>query len=143
MKVYEPVFRSLQAQAGQRTVWTLPFLYEGMIQKVVVKQVDGASSAFSIDIYNSKRIIAHSESSGGGEADGEYTADPEMYRVFETMNAAAGEAVRFIETTGRGYRNADGNQSSPQRKIYVEISIPDGVGPCAFDVCIGGYSDVG
>jgi len=143
MKVYERIYQDQRAGAGDRTVWTLPFFYEGMIQKVVVKQASGAPVAFSIDIYNSKNVIDRSTSSGGGDPDGDYVPDPEMYRVFDTMQASAGEVARFLDNNGRGYRNMDGSQSLPDRKIYIEITIPSGSGDLGFDVCLGGWTDVG
>lgn len=148
MKVYEKIWRSLQARVGQRTCWELPFFYEGMIQKVVCKQVGGPTTNFTLKVFNSHLPCsgATSRSSGGADPAGAYEADPDMYLVFSPFQGVAGETMTFISTAGRAYRNMDGSQSLPQRKIYVEID-PAGVGgaddDATWDLCLGGWSDVG
>jgi hypothetical protein len=141
MRNYEKTYNSLYAMGGQTTCWSLPFFCEGMIQKVIIKQVGGTPTSFTIDIFNSLRAC-EGLSSQSSEDNQNPVVDQECYRVFATINGSEGETITLIETSGRSFRNMDGNWTVPVRRIYLQVT-PQGNSECAFDVCLGGWTDVG
>lgn len=143
-RIYERRVRSLSARVGDRTVWDIGFPPEAFIQKIIVKQVGGAPANFSLEVYNHALAARQgSLSSGGADPEGDYIADPELYKVFETQYGAAGELLRITDEYGRAFRNQDGTYTAPVRKIYLVITPAGGEADATWDVSIGGFTDVG
>lgn len=143
-RIYERNIRSLRAPLGERTVWDIGFPCEAFIQKIIVKQTGGTPSDFSLEVYNLALAARQgSQSSGGADPEGEYVADPELYKVFDTQHGQAGELLKITDEYGRAFRNQDGTYTAPVRKIYLVISVPAGAGDATWDVSIGGFTDVG
>lgn len=145
MKVHKLKKNGLQARAGVRTFWVLPFPAEAEIRALVVKQNGGNPvSAFTLDIFDSKRVMEASQSSGGAEEDGNYSSDPDLHRVCDTF-AVTGSKLQRYYTDGGGipYSNEDGGSSNKERKIYLEIEIPAGTDDTTWDVAIRAVTDVG
>jgi hypothetical protein len=147
MKIYEKDFLGLQARSGHRTVWTLGFPSECEIRKVVATQTGGATAtSFTLDIFNSKKIVQSSGSSGGGDPEGSYTGSPDIYRVLsEPLQGANGRLKKIYDDGGSvSFSNKDGGSSNKERRIYLEINIPAGADDdTTWDVSLGAVTDVG
>jgi hypothetical protein len=143
MRIYEKHYRSIAATKGQSTELELGFFSEGFIKKVIIKQVgDDQLVDFTVDIYNSRKAFIASSSSGGSAPGGDYSQDPEMYRVFPTASGTSGEYLTISDEYGRAYRNHDGPLSDRKRRIYVRLT-PAGSGNATWDIALTGWSDVG
>lgn len=144
MKNYEKHWTSKAAPGGQRTVWVLPFPSEATLVKLVVKQVGGPASAFTVDIFNSEKAVARSQSSGGEDPDGDYAPDPDLYRVCPTISSdAPGKLLKWFDGSEGNYVNMDAaGATNKKRLIYVEIE-PASAGDMTFDVALGAVTDVG
>jgi hypothetical protein len=143
MRIYEKTYRSVEAPLGEATNLELGFFSEGFIKKIVVKQVGGDSlEAFTVDVFNSRKAFIAAASSGGNDLEGDYSADPESYKVFDSVSGTSGEYLLLSDEYGRAYKNQDGPLSDRKRKIYLTIT-PDGVGSATWDITLSGWSDVG
>lgn len=147
MRVYSETYRSLLCVNGERNCFVLDHPSECFIQRVIMKQSGpGTLLGATLDIYNSARICTDgSESSGGADPAGEYTAEPETYRVLPSMTAVAGESATYIEANGINYRNVDGTYVTPVQQITVQIT-PGVDGTDAnstWDLVIAGWTDIG
>ncbi len=145
MKVYKAKKNGLQALAGQRTFWELPFPAEGEIKSIVVKQNGGDPvAAFTLDVFDTKRVAQASLSSGGADEDGVYSSDPDLARVCDTFEVTGNKLRRFYHDGGGiPWSNEDGGSANKERKIYLEIEIPAGAGDTTWDVAIRAVTDVG
>ena len=84
---YTRIERNLAAVGGTRTIWRLGFPTRALIRSVRIEQTGaalGPDVTFRANLYNSKRIVGDSLSSGGADADGDYSASAYMYRMNET-----------------------------------------------------------
>ena len=143
MRIYENHYRSISAPKGEATELELGFFSEGFIKKIIVKQVgDDQLVDFTVDVYNSRKAFLGASSSGGNDPAGNYSVDPELYRVFDTANGSAGEYLTISDNYGKAYKNYDGPLSDRKRKIYLKIH-PSGSGDATWDIAISGWSDVG
>lgn len=145
MKVYEKHWNSLAARAGERTVWALPFPSEARIKKIVLVQVGGTDvTSFSLDIFNSKRVLRGSQSSGGDDPDGDYSSDPDLYRACSTFVVTGNKLKQFYHDSGGiVFSNQDGGSTNKERKVYLEIEIPAGSGDTTWDLALTAITDVG
>ena len=143
MRIYEKTYRSVSATKGEATELELGFFSEGFIKKIIVKQVGGDPMVnFTIDIFNSKKAFLDGSSSGGGDPEGDYAADPELYRVFERVTGSAGSYLVISDEYGKSFKNQDGPLSDRKRRIYLKIH-PEGTGAATWDISLSGWSDVG
>ena len=142
MNIYENHYRSVAAPNGSRTNLSLGFFSEGLIKKIVIRQVGGEYNPFSVDVYNSKKAFNADSSSGGSATGGDYAMDPESYRVFPSASGSSGEYLTISDEYGRLFKNQDGPLSDRKRKIYLSIQ-PQGSGDATWDITISGWSDVG
>lgn len=143
MRIYEKTYRSVQAPLGETTNLELGFFSEGFIKKIVVKQVGGETlEAFTLNVYNSKKAFIAAASSGGAAPEGDYSADPESYKVFDEASGTSGEYLTLIDEFGRAFKNQDGPLSDRKRRIYLAIT-PTGTGDATWDITLSGWSDVG
>lgn len=150
-KIYERHFKesadtAIDIDAGNYRCVKVPFPYECMLGKVVVKQYpageDGGTSVpFAIDIFNSEIVPE-------GEDTAAYDSEADLYRVCSRKTALAGATIAEFATEiggGHGYlsRNMDGTQTIPERYIYVVIR-PTGAGDATkWMMAIGAVSEIG
>lgn len=142
MNIYENHYRSVSAPNGARTNLSLGFFSEGLIKKIIVRQVGGEYNTFNVDVYNSKKAFNSDSSSGGSATGGDYSMDPESYKVFPSASGSSGEYLTISDEYGRLFKNQDGPLSDRKRKIYLSIQ-PQGSGEATWDITISGWSDVG
>ena len=144
MKRYERAFRSLEARGGERTYWELLWPGECILTKIIVKQVGGDNVAFTIDIFNARIAVSASVSSGGGDPEGDYAADPDNYRVCDTIDSESpGKLSKFFDYAQAEFINQDVlSHTNRKKKIYVEIE-PQGSGDKTWDVTLGCEIEVG
>lgn len=135
---YERTERHQVAPGGHRTVWEIGFPSKCLLTKLVVKQVGGVLVPFRVDLFNKRIAAVASTSSGGADPDGDYTGDPDNYRVCDTIDSdSAGKLIKFFDGSEGSYENKDGDNSAERKyKIYVEIE-PEGADDKTFDVTLG------
>lgn len=142
MNIYEKRYQSISAPNGVKTPLSLGFFSEGFIKKIIIRQVGGDNNPFVVDVYNSEKALLIGSSSGGSATLGEYSADPEIYRVFPSAAGDAGSYLTISDDYGRIFKNQDGPLSDRKRRIYLNIE-PQGSGEATWDIAISGWSDVG
>ena len=142
MRIYEKTYRSIEAPLGESTHLELGFFSEGFIKKIVIKQVGGTLQNFTVNVFNSRKAFLSASSSGGADYSGEYSADPESYKVFDSVSGTSGEYLLLTDDYGRAYKNQDGPLSDRKRKIYIALA-PEGTGSATWDITLSGWSDVG
>ncbi len=145
MKIHKTIKQNLKAQAGARTVWSIPFPSEGCIKSLVVKQQGGITvSGFTIDLFDSAKVLQASQSSGGADPEGSYTPDPVLSALCPTFVSASNELRQYYtEGGGIAFSNQDGSVSARSRLLYVEIEIPAGSGETTWDLAVRAEIDVG
>jgi len=137
LKPYEKQYRDLEVVAGQRTVLALGFPARCQLSKLVIKQTGGTMSNFTVDVFNARKGASVSASSGGDNPEGEYSLDPDAYRVCPTIPSdEAGKLMKFWPDGGPVYENQDGGPSSKLHKIYLEIEVPSGGDNLTLDVAL-------
>jgi len=98
-------FRSLEAQAGQRTCFELLAPSRGKLTRLVVTQVGGDPQDLTVRIYNAAVACQGSSESSIGEApEGEPAADPLHYQIgapFESTEAGLVQHVFDTASTPR------------------------------------------
>jgi hypothetical protein len=103
----------------------------------VIKQTGGAMSNFTVDIFNSRKGASVSASSGGDNPEGEYSLDPDAYRVCPTISSdSAGKLLKFWNNDGPVYENQDGGPASKLHRIYLEIEVAAGSGNLTLDLAL-------
>ncbi len=150
---YNKEARNLQASAGEATVWEVDFPTNMRINRFVLLQTGGNAPGIGniiVTLFNSRRAVLPSASSGGADPAGDYTASPRLYQALPRLrndntiphdDAATedteNQLIRFWQT-GYVYTNQDGSVSNRDRKIYVHIDLPAGSGLTTWDLSIGG-----
>lgn len=152
-KPYGFDFRSLEA-SGAVTCWTLKYPAACRLTGLKVTQVGGVTATdFRVEIYCAEHACSTdggSESSGGADPDGQYSASPQHYRIGEPMTNdgsldSAGHLERSWDSPGLAYANRDHfsvtkfNAPMPagiHPRIYVRIIIDGGAGDTTWDVTI-------
>lgn len=134
---YTKQYRSLAARGGERTVWELNFPSRCVLTQLVVKQVGGVLTPFTVDVFTARVAAVGSQSSGGGDPDGEYAADPDNYRVCDTIDSdSPGRMMRFFDGSEGVFENMDSRSPSLKRyRIYLETE-PEGAGDKTYDVTL-------
>jgi len=138
LKPYEKQYRDQTVYAGQRTVLALGFPARCQLSKLVIKQTGPAGMVnFTVDIFNARKAGSVSASSGGADPEGEYTLDPDAYRVCPTIPSdEAGKLMKFWNNDGPVYENQDGGPTSKLHRIYLEIEVPSGAGEVTLDISL-------
>lgn len=143
MKTHEAIFRNQSAPGGVRSFWEFSFPGECKLTKLIVTQTGGPLVAFDIDIFNARVAVAGSQSSGGGDPDGDYAADPHNYKVVPTCHSdAAGKLFKIFDSAEGHFVNADTKSCTNRvKKIYVQIE-PEGAGDMTWDITLAGIRDI-
>jgi hypothetical protein len=135
---YEKTYRSLQAVRNDRTVWTLPWPTRSSLDEIVVSQVGGAAVPFRVEIYNTYKVIDHSQSSGGPDEEGSYNPDPRNSQVGNTLDSTSPGFLRRLFDPALRYVNMDAVGPTNKRSlIYIEIT-PEGNDETSWDVTLRG-----
>ena len=132
-------FRSLEAQAGQRTCFELLAPSRGKLTRLVVTQVGGDPQDLTVRIYNAAVACQGSSESSIGEApEGEPAADPLHYQIGAPFESTEAGLVQHVFDSDDGhYVNMDAGPSSRKHRLYAALDIPGGSGPCTFDITLG------
>lgn len=115
-----------------------------LITRIVVRQVGGVLSDFTLDLFSALRACTHSESSGPDDPDNPDTqTDAETFRVLPTLTSSApGELYATYDAGEVAFVNMDVRSwANKKQRIYLEIE-PEGSGDMTFDValtCLQGY----
>lgn len=123
----------------QRSV-EIPFPSEGYLTRLTVKQTDGTSVGFDIELLDSMVPYPPGETVVGAAA----ADDVELYRIIPQQNVSAGNTLELINNEhGYPFHNTDGTYTANQRKIYMLI-VPDGaVDDTTYEVSFTAHTDVG
>jgi hypothetical protein len=112
--------------------------HEFLIKKLVVTLASGACTNFDVTLYNLSPVSLDpvgdmSESLGA-------TPNPVIAQVGDVMSATGDPPiVQYFSDSGIPFRNMEGSQSVPVKRIFVQISnIAGGSGDLEFDLAIGG-----
>lgn len=135
---YTKIYRDKSVTGGGRSVLELGFPSRCQLSRLVVKQTGGALAAFTVDLFNARKGASPSASSGGGDPDGDYAADPDNYRVCRTLSSdEPGRLVKEWISDAPLYENQDGGPSSKKHRIYLEIETPGAAGgELTFDITL-------
>lgn len=138
MSQYSRSVCSLLAVGGRRTVWAIPFPTRMDITNLVISQVGGVAVSFTIQIYDSAKVISDSHSSEYGSPE-ECNPDMTIHQIGGTLNSDAAGIMRKQFDPAVPYVNMDSRGSTGKRQmIYLEI-VPAGSGDKTFDVGFNGY----
>lgn len=108
---------------GKMTCFQIGMPYEGFLERLVVWQASGTSCAFTVELLDSQvPYPPGSYTPGAAPADNLIA-----YRVQNpptaALSASAGGTVSLADDNyGMGFRNQDGNFTSPQRYLYLLIN---------------------
>jgi hypothetical protein len=139
-KIYE---RQFTVEQGNELViptgmgarcFALDFPHEAKITKLVVQQVGGAVRAFAVDLFN--RPVCQQGSLSSQSLN--MAISPAMCKVIPTqVQDAGGQSLELFNPDGFTFRNMEGNQTNPVRKIYLQIDPDTAEGDTAWEVAIG------
>lgn len=116
--------------------------YEGRLVRLSVKQTAGSAAGFKVDVYDSNAV--YGPTSVGAIAGATATVlDPDLASVIAELTGTSGLAAIFRQDCGAGYRNADGDQSNPQRLLYIVIKPTGAAGSTSWDVSLTVVSEIG
>lgn len=138
MKLYEKHWtgdsRLTVAADLESKCFALDYPHESHLEKVIVVQVGGTMTDFSIDLFNKPCADICSEFSSAAGCENEA-----LCKVLPTQTALAGVALEVFRNPGYMFRNMVGTQTVPVKRIYLRIT-PDA--PVAddtlWDVAIAG-----
>lgn len=137
MNTYAKEVRSLQATGGSRTCWEIGFPPRCILSRLVVQQVGGSLTPFSVRVYNARKACDPGSSSGGLPEDSDLAStDPETYRVGPVLESDQPGGLHYQYEDYVDYTNRDSQSPSNRRyRIYLEIDLP-GSEECTFDVAL-------
>ena len=129
--VTEGVGAAIVLKTGDTSIVTsIDFPHEAEIKKLVVVQTNGTTTAFSVDLFNNKTLIG--------------TASEAVAKVLATLASSSKVAEVFTANSGYPFRNTEGTQSVPVRKIYLRIAIASAAGnDLTFEAAIAGEPQMG
>jgi hypothetical protein len=122
---------SVVLETGDTSVVSaIEFPHEAEIKKLVVVSTVGTPGTFTVDLFNCSDLI--------GE-------DNEAVAKVLASNSSSGGAVSiFTANSGYPFRNMEGSQSVPVRRIYLRISVVEALEEdCSFEVAIAGEPQMG
>ena len=113
-----------------KACFALDFPHAAIITKLIVKQKDGGSVAYSVNLYNRQVCTPAYDEDGSSLGDTSPVSDA-LAKVIPTQTAGGGNVMELFApdaTAGGGgagwsFRNmdAEGSFTVPIRKIYLEI----------------------
>lgn len=117
--------------------FALDFPHESHIEKVIVIQVGGVNTAYSIDLLNKPCAEICSESSSAAGCENE-----SLCKVIPTQNGLAGAAIEVFRNPGYLFRNmhAEATHTVPIKKIYLRISPAVTTSDTLWDVALAGQN---
>jgi hypothetical protein len=114
--------------------FAIDFPPEGLIKKLIVRQVGGAPVAFTANLYND--LVCGISEVGEGSSEVPSTKSKDLAKVIPTQNGTAGNTMEFFSESGYAFRNQRGNWTVPERKIYLEINPTSPSGDTTWEVAI-------
>ncbi len=105
---------------GNRYCVRVPFLSEGFLSQLVVKQSTGTSLAYVVELLMSGMPYAAGSSSVATPA----TGTIQLFRVIPQQAVLAGSTLDISPDTELGwpFRNVDGDHTNNQRYLYLVIT---------------------
>lgn len=125
--------------AGNLECVRVPFLSEGFISQLLVKQTGGTGVGFTVELLSSVVPFAVGEVAVATAA----TGTVELFRIVPQQTATSGNSVDITPDTDYGwpFRNVDGDYTNNQRYIYLVIKPTGAAGSTTWDAFIMGYSN--
>jgi hypothetical protein len=124
---------------GYRKSVKVPFLSEGYIQQLIVKQTGGTATAYTVDLYMSSLPFPAGETTIATAG----TGTVELYRIIPTQTILSGAVLDLSPDyeVGWPFRNVDGDHTNNQRYIYLVIRPSASADTTKWDAFIMGYSN--
>lgn len=126
--------------AGMMRSVRVPFLTEGYLTRIVIKQTGGANVPCTIEVLDSKLPFPEGEYSTATAA----LDDVELYRIIDQQTVNAGVTLKLIhEEYGFPFHNQDGTFTDNQRCIYVVFTPTGSVQQTTWEMAITGHNEIG
>jgi len=119
--------------------WRIGYPQEGRITRLIVKQLQGTSSAFAVDLFDRQvcDVGSGSSASMGDDPDDMTRA---MARIIPRQTVLAGATMELREGSEDGgpwsYRNRQGTFTVPDRAVYLFISVDSNDDGMQFEAAI-------
>jgi hypothetical protein len=105
--------------AGKWRCVRIPFLTEGYITRLVIKQTGGESIECDVELLDSVVPYPVGEMDAGTAPDD----DVDLYQIIESQTVPAGTPLRLIhEEYGFPFHNQDGTFTDNQRYLYLILA---------------------
>lgn len=118
----------------------VPFLTEGYITRLTVKQTDGTDVDCYVEVLDSKIPYPPGEQDSGTEPDD----DIELYRIMSPQTVQAGSALVITsEEYGYPFHNQDGSYSDNQRCIYLVLDPQSAEDDTTWEISLTGHNEIG
>ena len=130
-------YAPLVMPAGTQSLcFALPYMHAAMITKLVVKQVDGTPTPFSVNLYNRQTCDVYPSSSSSSAPAS--SISPEVCKVIPTQRQGVpGLAMELFHPDGYSFRNMEGSLSVPVRQIYIELILDEHAADSVWEVALG------
>lgn len=118
--------------------FAIGFPYEAMITRLIVRQSGGTLVPFVVDLFNLPVCPLGSEVSLSATP---YVSDVNeaMAKVLPTQSQpVAGQPVEVISDNGYPFRNGEGTQTVPGKRIFLRIVTQGAEEGSEWDVLLGG-----
>lgn len=126
--------------AGNLRCVKVPFLSEGFLNQVVIKQTDGGTAvAFVVEVLSSVLPFPVGEYAVGTAAVGTI----ELFRIVPQQSGAAGATIDITPDSDFGwpFRNIDGDHTNNQRFLYLVIKPTGAVDSTTWDAFLMAHSN--
>lgn len=118
----------------------VPFMTEGFITRIIIKQTSGDAAAAVVEILDSRIPFPPGEQDVAAAA----ADDVELYRIVDQVAVTSGQAKVIInQEYGYPFHNQDGTYTDNQRYIYIVIKPTGASGTTVWDLAITGHSEIG
>ncbi len=126
--------------AGNLRSVQIPFLTEGYVTRLIIKQTGGTSVAATVDLLDSRVPYPPGEQAvAASPAD-----DIELYQIVSTQSVVSGQALKVIhEEYGFPFHNQDGTFTDNQRYIYLVIKPTGAATSTTWEIAITGHNEIG
>lgn len=133
-EIYENAVEAEAASGGYNCV-ELYAPGRGVMNKLVIKQISGASEGFTARLYNRKGACANEAEQSSSPEDDTIPVDSDLHLVLSEISVSAGSVTSAQYQLTAGYQNQDesGILKTPKTRLYLDIQ-PGGSGNKLFQV---------
>ncbi len=132
---YEKQFQ-VEVEGGTTEHFEIDYPHRGRLSKLNIRQIQGVAAGFEADLYNSAQPMRAHAAGSHSSASAAETYNDNIFKILPTQTTADDKIEVFSQNGGYPYRNIDGSNTNPQRKLYLRIKA-NGTGPKVFEVALG------